>query len=160
MFAGGTGYRAAGERRKRLDGEELGLLDVGEPWEILRAVRVQRVRRGSTRDANDTVLGAVLDLHVVIGKQSAQFVQEAAGDDDGPIAFDLALERRPKRELHVGRGERHAPLGRLEEDAREDLNGRASRDGTRDHREPRHQLVARARDFHTGADHCFYLNHL
>ena len=54
----------------------------------------------------DALLGAVLDRHLALGQQPREIDEQLAGNDDGPFALDLRLERRAQRQLHVGRSER------------------------------------------------------
>ena len=102
----------------------------------------------------------MLDLHVLLGKQPGQLDEQPTGDDNRALSVDIRVERRPKRELHVGGSEpKRAPFG-LEEHTGEDLDRRSRRHRASNDAELLHELVARAGELHPGVDHDVCFHHL
>ena len=106
----------------------------------------------------DAVLGPVLDRDLGGRQQARQVDEELARHDDGAVALDLRGERRPERELHVGRGELEPVARRAQEHAGENLDRAARRDDARNGCELGDELVAITRDLEPGSDSdvCFH----
>ena len=135
------------EQRLAVDRVQLGV-DGRQPWEVLGVedVQARAVRAGD--DLHRALLGPVLDRDVALGEQARELDERLARDDDGAVAFDLGVERRPQRQLHVGGGEgQHVAVG-AEKDPGEHLDGAAGRDGTGDDAELGDELVAGDADLH------------
>ena len=121
------------DRRQERGGVDLLQRDVErrESREVLGAVDVQPRRVLARRDGEDAVAFLVCQRDRLVGQEPNEIGEEAARDDDARVAFDLPVERRADRDLHVGRGEREPAVLGLKQDPAEHLHGAASRDGTR-----------------------------
>jgi hypothetical protein len=102
----------------------------------------------------------MLDGDVALREQPGDVEEQLPGHDHGSLVVDLGVEPRSKRELHVGRGEVEPPVLRPQQHSEQHLNSGARRHGAGHDTELRVQLVARAGELQTGADHCVYLDHL
>ena len=103
--------------------------------------------RGAPRERPENTLASFLRA-LDLGADGIELDVQAVG-----------LERQPERELHVRRRELDPiPFG-ADEDPREHLHRRTSRDGARDDRQRRDQLVLGRGDLHRSSETSFYLNH-
>ena len=75
------------------------------------------------------------------GSSRTRSTSSRPGHDDRALVLDLRVERRPQRELHVGRRELELAACGAQQDAGEDLDGRPRRDAARDDR----RVLGRAR---------------
>ena len=148
------------EQRLRVDREDLGVVDVGQPRKVLGAVRVQPVARRAARDCEYAVLDAMLDLDVGIREQPRDVHEQATGYDHGAVALNLRLERRAERELHVRRGKTKLTRRSVQQHTGENLHRAPCRDGSGDDPEPADELLSTTRDFHAGTDHYVCFHHL
>ena len=139
--AGQDGPRLVSRRRAAdlLDrGEERAGVDLlqgdverRESREVLGAVDVQPRRVLAGGDGKDALALVVCERDRLVGQEPNEIGEEASRDDDARVAFDLSLERRPDRDLHVGRGEGELPFLGVQQDPSEHLHGAASRHSTR-----------------------------
>ena len=65
---------------------------------------------------------AIADM-LAVARAALERFHDVTVDDDGSLTFDLSLERRSQRELHVGRRECQLACLGVEKDASKDLNG-------------------------------------
>ena len=80
------------------------------------------------------------------GQQAREVDEQPARARPPRRPVDLRVERRAQRELHVGRGELEPCRRGAQEDAAEDLHGRARRHAAADDGELLRELLARAGD--------------
>ena len=120
-------------------------LGVGQPREVLGAVRVQPVVRRPGRDLEHALLRPVLDATSLRGAV-ARCRQQPAGNDDRALALDLrSSELRSDSSMSVAAS--FSGPSRREQDPAEDLNGaRVEMPG--DDGELLDELVLRAGDLH------------
>ena len=130
----------------------------GSRGKVLRREDVELRGVASARDVRDAVLGPVLDRDLGGRQQPRQVDEELPGHDDGAVALDLRGERRPQRELHVGRGELEPIAGRAQQHTGENLHRSARRDDAGNGGELGDELVAIAGDLEPGTDRdvCFH----
>ena len=101
------------------------------------------------------VLAEMLDRDVRLGQRAGDVEEEPAGHDDRPLAGDLGVDRRAKRELHVGGGELEPFGGRGELDAAEHEHRRAGRESTCDDGDALGEALARNGGFQHIEGHGF-----
>ncbi len=152
LVAGGRARDAIDGLEQRLAVDRVQLrVDGRQAREVLG---VEDVQAGVVRPGDDlhrALLGPVLDRDVALGQQARELDERLARDDDGAVPFDLGVERRPQRQLHVGGRERqHIAVG-AEQNPGEHLDGAAGRDGTGDDAELGDELVAGDADLHPGS---------
>jgi hypothetical protein len=105
------------------------------------------VEAGAAAADLDVALGlARLDLDPGVGQRPRDLGEEPAREQDGAALLHLRLQRRLEAEVEIGRGQRHAPLARVEEDAGEGLRGGAGRYRPGDDRELRDEVFAFGRE--------------
>jgi hypothetical protein len=102
----------------------------------------------------------MLDRHLVVRQQAHEINEEAARYDDSAVPFDLRLEGRAQRQLHVGRGEVQAAGFCAKQDTGKDLHSRACRNRTCNDTELLRELLALSNDFHPRPYHGVGFNHL
>ena len=139
------------EQRLAIDRERLHRVELGEAREVVRVVHVERVARTARGDVRDRFCGLVFDRDLVRRQQPHDVGKCLPRQDDRSVAFDLRLDVRPERELHVGGCQAKLLALRVEQDAREDLYRGAGRDGPRHDAECLDEIVLGSGDPETRA---------
>ena len=102
----------------------------------------------------------VLDRDLVSRQEACDVDEGAARQHDRAVSLHPRGYCGAQRKLHVGRGQPQLVAGGLEQDPRQDLDRRATRDGSTHEPEALHEVVLRARNPQLGTDCDVALNHL
>ena len=90
---------------------ELQCVDVRQPWEVFRSVRVHSVAGRAGAHEQHRLVAPVFELHVAVRQRPNDVEQEPTGNDDLAFTFDIRIDGRAQRELHIGRCELQPALG-------------------------------------------------
>ena len=138
------------DERGAIDGER-GPRRLGEMREVLGALRVERVLARAAGELHRSAAGRLLERHGLLRQRADDLEKQPSCEHRRARLGDVCLKARPDRELHVGRREldRSAGLG-ADEDAGEDLDGRALRHPAGHDLETIEQVFLRTDDLHAG----------
>ncbi len=131
------------EKRRRFDRVELHI-DAREAREVFRAEHVDLGRVAAGLDLEHSVGRLVRERHAVVREELHQVGEQPAGNDDSPVALDVAGDGSAERDLHVRRGESQLAVLGLEQDPGQNLHRAARGKTSRDNAERSCELVARA----------------